>query len=427
MYAPRGGERIIEAQFRPWLVSDAQRRFFHRACLLLKSALARVLPLYRENLLVRQVVPLEPEEDAWVWQVVGGDPWTPQTVFDRLDSTATFACRAWATDWWFLEPNSVGIGGVHYIPSTAAMVSELIGAWLRKAAPRVRLHAMDDIRALLLGALRAHARRIGRRRFHVAFLEDQEERSGTAEFEHLAEFFRRRGVAARVADPRRLRLRKGEILAGDFPVDVFYRDSEVVEFLEMERAGIPMDVVREAFRRNQVVSSIAGEFDHKSAWELFTNPDFARHFTLAQRALFTRHVLWTRLLWERRTADPSGRLVDLPSYVRRSRSGLTMKPNRKYGGVGVLFGHATTQMAWERALACALRRPGSCVVQKTAQVHAELFPRISPSGRVALAPLYAVTGFAATPQGLAVLGRCSQAAVVNVSRGGGLIGVFSSG
>ncbi|MBI4227735.1 MAG: hypothetical protein HY600_05655 [Candidatus Omnitrophica bacterium] len=423
MYTDRGAERVIDAQYRPWLVTDHQRRFFHRACLTLKSALARILPLYLADPRVRQVVPLEPEEEAWCWQVLGGAPQTPQTVFDRLDSTATFAHPRWAEDFWFLEPNSVGIGGVHYIPATYRTVQALTAPWLRRAVPSLRVGPMDDTRDLLLAALRAHARAIGRRRLHVAFLEDQSERSGTAEFEHIADYFRRRGVRAVATDPRQLALRRGEISAGGFPVDVFYRDTEVTEFLALERAGVPMGAVREAFRRNQVVSSIAGEFDHKSAWELFTNPIFRRHFTPAQRGLFARHVLWTRLLWERTTTDPQGRPMDLAAYARRHRATLVLKPNREYGGLGVTFGRATTQARWERALEAALRRPGTTVVQQAAPVHIERFPQIAPDGRVTLEPRYVVTGFAATPRGLGILGRSSSRAVVNVSRGGGLIAV----
>src|SRR3989338_8011633 len=105
MYTERGVPRVIDAQLRPWLVSDHQRRFFHRACLVLKSALARVLPLYLSNPRVRQVVPLEPEEDAWFWHVLGGVPKTPQTVFDRLDLTSTFVVRHWADVFQFLQTN----------------------------------------------------------------------------------------------------------------------------------------------------------------------------------------------------------------------------------------------------------------------------------------------------------------------------------
>ncbi|MBI4313593.1 MAG: hypothetical protein HY594_02130 [Candidatus Omnitrophica bacterium] len=424
MYEEDGSPRVIGVQLRPWLVSGEQIRFFHRACMVLKGALAKVLPLYEANPRVRQVVPLEPEEDAWIWHVVGGAHQTPQTVFDRLDCTATFGPASWQDDFWFVEPNSVGIGGIHYIPATYRTVRDLVARWLQDADPQLRLRPMPDIRDLLLGALRGHARAIGRRRLNVGFLEDQSEKSGTAEFGHVAEYFKSKGVHSLAADPRHLRLKNGEIYAKNTPIDVFYRDTEITEFLEMEREGVSLEVVREAFRRNQVVSSIAGEFDHKSAWELFTNPIFSRYFTAQERALFAKHVLWTRLIWERSTTDPSGRTVDLAAYVRKNKNTLTLKPNREYGGIGVAFGNVVTQREWERALEKALQKPGTSVIQRRARVHSEPFPVIDAKGRVTLENLYAVTGFAATSAGLAILGRCSASDVVNVSRGGGLIAVM---
>ncbi len=181
-----------------------------------------------------------------------------------------------------------------------------------------------------------------------------------------------------------------------------------------------MAVVREAFRRNRVVSSVAGEFDHKSVWELFTNPDFGRFFTSGQRRLFQEYLVWTRLIWERRTTDPAGRPVDLVPYIRRHRSRLILKPNREYGGVGVVIGPHVTQARWERTLDRFLRHPSSAVVQEHVPIRMERFPVWTARG-VRLESFYVVSGFAATAQGMAVLGRCSKESVVNVSRRGGLV------
>ena len=244
----------------------------------------------------------------------------------------------------------------------------------------------------------------------------------------MAEYLRRQGLSAFAVDPRDLVIRKGEITARGKPVDILYRDSEITEMLEMvggkNGSRTKLAGIREAFLRNQAVSSIAGEFDHKSGWELFTNPEFARHFTAAQRRLFKAHVLWTRLLWERSTTDPNGRVVDLTAFCRRNRTRLVLKPNRAYGGEGVLFGHLVSQSVWERGLEHALKKPFTHVIQKAARVYAEPFPVAKPDGAVRLEPLYAVTGFAATADGLAVLGRSSFESVVNVSRKGGLIAVW---
>lgn len=428
MFTSRGKPKVIDVQLRPWGMDAVQRRFFYRTCRLLRSALARVMPLYLADPKVRRILPLEPEEHRWVLEINGDGIQQPQAVMDRLDCTAAFACIDWRENFWFLEPNSVGIGGVHYIQGTCGLTQEWILPVLRRALPDLRFQPPDDIRQLLLKLMQRHAKAIGRRLNRVALVEDQSVSEGTDEFATVAREFSRLGLKAITADPRDLDLRRGELTVRGRPVDLFYRDTELTDLFEMcAEKPKQWEGMYEAFRRNQVVSSIAGEFDHKSVWELFTNPEFSRRFTLRQKRLFRDHILWTRLIWDRRTTDPRGRSVDLALYTRRNRESLVMKPNRLYGGEGVVFGHQVTQKIWERYLERALRKPSTHVVQQATQVRAELFPVASGDGRVRLEPYYVVTGFAATRDGMAVLGRASRESVVNVSRKGGLIAIWNLG
>ena len=428
MFTSRGKPKVIDVQLRPWVIDPVQRRFFYKTCQLLRSALARVMPLYLADAKVRRILPLDPEEHRWLLEINGGRVQRPQAVLDRLDCTATFTCTDWKENFWFLEPNSVGIGGVHYIQGTCLLTEQWVLPLLRRALPDLHFRPPDDIRQILLKLLRRHARAIARRLGRVALLEDQSVSEGTDEFATVAREFRRLGLPAVTADPRDVVVRRGELSVQGKAIDLFYRDTELTELFEMCR-GKPrlLAGMKEAFRRNQVISSIAGEFDHKSAWELFTSPEFTRHFTLRQKRLFRDHVLWTRLLWDRRTTDRRERSIELAAYTRRNREALVIKPNRLYGGEGVVFGHQTTQPAWERYLERALRKPFTHVIQQATQVRAELFPVASADGRVRLEPYYAVTGFAATRDGMAVLGRASKESVVNVSRKGGLIAIWNLG
>ena len=426
MFTPRGKARLIDVHLRPWVFDAAQYRFFHRACLLLRGALARCMPLYLADPKVQQILPLEPEEREWMLLANAKRLQQPQSVVDRLDTTATFTPTDWRQNFWFLEPNSVGIGGVHYIPATCELTAEWILPALKRVLPDLRMEFQDDIRLLLLKRMTRHAWAIGRRLKRVALIEDQSVSGGTDEFTSVARHFRRLGLSAVTADPRDLVVYRGEIRVQGRPVDLIYRDSEITEMLEMVpgRKRRLLNGIREAFLRNQVISSIAGEFDHKSAWELFTNPEFERHFTRRQKRLFKAHLLWTRLVWERKTLDPKGRRVDLTSYIRRNRETLVLKPNREYGGEGVVFGHQVSPQAWERQLDRALKHPYQYVIQQSALVRAELFPVAYADGTIRLEPYYAVTGFAASRDGMAVLGRASKEAVVNVSRKGGLIAIW---
>ncbi|MBI1953569.1 MAG: hypothetical protein HYS41_05540 [Candidatus Omnitrophica bacterium] len=423
MFDEGGQARVIPVQLRPWLVDEAQRRYFYRHCLILRGALSRLTAMYLADPKVRRVIPLEPLEHEWLREANRGRPQRPQPVVDRIDATATFARPDWK-EFWFLEPNSVGIGGIHYIPATCSLTADWVLPALKRELPGLRWAAHDDIRWLIFKLLVRHSKAIGRKLKRVALVEDQSEADGTDEFPWMARYLKRQGLDAVVVDPRDIRLKKGELAARGKGVDLFYRDTEITEMIRMPGRAKMLPVLKEAFRRNQVISSIAGEFDHKSAWELLTNPEFGKHFTPGERALFKARVLWTRLLWERKTTDVNGKRVDLAAWTRRHREELLIKPNRAYGGEGVVFGHQASPSVWENKLARALEKPYTHVVQRATRVHAELFPAAHPDGSVELKPYFAVTGFAASPDGIAFLGRASRESVVNVSRRGGLIAIW---
>ena len=214
--------------------------------------------------------------------------------------------------------------------------------------------------------------------------------------------------------------------------DVVYRDYELREFIELEKEmGRPLEAMRLLFRQNRVVSSIVGDFDHKSAFEILTDPELGeRYFGADDRRLFRRHVLWTRLLADRRTTLPHDKEGDLLDYARKNRELLVLKPNRAYGGTGVMLGAATDQPEWEQALQKAVLSADdpeqSWVLQTATRLPVHEFPVVGPDGRVFGEPFYAVMGFAATENGLGTICRVSQKQVVNVAQRGGLAAVLEA-
>ena len=101
-----------------------------------------------------------------------------------------------------------------------------------------------------------------------------------------------------------------------------------------------------------------------------------------------------------------------------------LKPNRAYGGEGVVIGHLLSAQEWETALEKAVRDPERWVVQELASIPVSEFPVLGPDGRVHFEPFYTVMGFAPTKYGLSVLGRASQKQVVNVAQRGGMCAVL---
>ena len=58
---------------------------------------------------------------------------------------------------------------------------------------------------------------------------------------------------------------------------------------------------------------------------------------------------------DRKTLLPDGQTGSLLDYVRREYDSLVLKPNRSYGGQGVVIGHGLPRAEWESALERALR------------------------------------------------------------------------
>jgi len=188
--------------------------------------------------------------------------------------------------------------------------------------------------------------------------------------------------------------------------------------------GLDAKPMKTLFRENRMMSSMAGDFDHKSCWEVLTDPQFARYFSADERRYFRRHVLWTRMLRDRRTTNAEGETIDLLEYVRQNQEQLVLKPNRSYGGDRVIIGPSVSEGEWEAALEEAVSGDEPFVAQRLARISVSEFPVVGPDGTVSVEPFYTVMGFAPTKYGVAIVGRASQKQVVNVAQRGGMCAVL---
>jgi hypothetical protein len=198
-----------------------------------------------------------------------------------------------------------------------------------------------------------------------------------------------------------------------------------MDLIAQAKSGKNVLAMRELFKQNRIISSITAELDQKSCWEVLTDPRIAeRHYSADERQIFRRHILWTRIVSERRTTLPDGNEGDLLPFCRRERETLVLKPNRACGGEGVLIGPAADDSEWDAALDRALADPNRWVVQQLASIPVSEFPVVGPDGRVHHEPFHVVMGFAPSQYGVAVLGRASQKQVVNVAQRGGMCVIF---
>lgn len=424
IYFRDGKQETINVMLRPAGIFSEQLNYFHYVSLTLVGALKRMPELYLKDFNIREIVPLDEPESKWLWDTWGASHNQYHTVFGRLDAIVDLTSPFWKDTLSFIEPNLVGVGGIHLIPTAEGIVRDVIVPALQEVAPELDLESTQDLRDIFILEVTDHAEAIGRAGRAVALIDAKYSGDGPNELETLTHYYRDRGYNVYHADPVELVLRNNEVYYEGHKIDVAYRDYDVRDLADMEKEGENMRAVKHLFKENQMISSMAGDFDHKSCFEVFTDPRFSNYFSVDERNIFRHHVLWTRILRATRTTDPHNEIIDLTEYVRANREILVIKPNRAYGGESILIGPAVTDGEWDDAIERALREPNTWVVQRLARISVYEFPVLAEDGSVQTAPFYVVLGLASTKYGVAVLGRASQKQVVNVAQRGGMLAVL---
>ena len=303
IYERDEGTEAVRIMLRPLAATHDQIAYVHHVCSLLTDALRRLADLYLADADVRRTLALDAEEAGWLTDLWSERHGRNNPIYGRLDAVCDFSSPDWRDGLAFLEPNLSGVGGIHYGPVVEQLVMRDVVPAMQRYDPALRLELPRDQRELFVQALIEHAESIARPLKTLAFVEPKYERSGPDEQRVLAGFIESKyGIAVVHVDPRELALDAREVRAQGRVVDLVYRDYEVRDLIALERTGIDMAPMRRLFAENRVVSSIAGDFDHKSCWELLTDSTLAqRHFSPEECRLFDKHVLWTRVLRQRRT------------------------------------------------------------------------------------------------------------------------------
>ena len=410
----------------PLTMRQDQLGYTHYVSQIVLNAIKRLPDLYFEVPEVREILRVTDVEEEWLREC-----WTPahretNPVFGRFDAVVDYTSAVWKDTIKFMEPNLIGVGGLHIAPTAISVLADLAVPALLRQDSGLRLQLPIDIRDLLLQDLLEHLETIGRPGGQIVLVDPKFAAEGPDEPDSLARWYReQRGIDVLHADPSELRQRGDEVYYGDARVDVVYRDGSVVDLMGYVQEGVDVTPMRTLLRQNRVVSSISAELDQKSIFELFTDPALAeRLFTVEERQVMRRHILWTRRVAERRTTSAFGDQIDLLEHARAERESLVLKPNRSYGGEGVMVGHSADQGEWERALDQAVAEPNGWVIQQAAPIPVKTFNVLDAAGELHVEPFYIVMGFASNRYGVAMLARASQQQVVNVAQHGGVCAVM---
>ena len=410
----------------PLTILPDQRSYIHSVSLTIQNALKRLPELYLQDFAVRDVLRISPPEEEWLWKCWGPSHRENNPVFGRLDAMIDLTSPMWKNSLLYVEPNLSGVGGLHLVPTCDQIVADVVLVALRRHDGELQLELGQDIRELLMQEVFDHAEAIGRPVRNVCFIEPKYAGSGPDEQEELARYYHdRHGLRVLHADPSELTLQGDEVFYQGEPIDIAYRDYAVYDLLDLKGEGVDIEPMFALFRQNRILSSITAELDQKSCWEVLTDPQLTqKYFSADERQVFRRHILWTRILSDRSTILPDGTSGSLLSYARREQETLVLKPNRAYGGQGVVIGASVDRAEWESALESGLADSDRWVVQQLASIPVSEFPVMGPDGGIHQEPFYTVMGFAPTKYGLSVLGRASQKQVVNVAQRGGMCAVL---
>lgn len=408
----------INLMVTPAVLGTAQVRFLHRLTNAINGVIRRMPELFHTDPEVRAVLPFPADEEDWVRDCYRRG--TRQPLVTRIDYDVHNAGPGATLGTVAFEPNGVSIGGIYYAGACPALIQEVV----LDGDAHARICQIASPCAGVVRLMSRHGRATGLgARPRVGIIENRDWTDGITEMPRLAEALERAGMTALLGDPRDLKCGRGGFTLGGEPVDLLYRNMEVRDFADLVGAGHPLTALREAMRRDRVVSALAGDFDHKSLWEVLTSRRTRHVIPPVWREPFRRHVLWTRLVRETRTENPSGREVDLVPWIRRHREHLVLKPNRSCGGDRVTLGPHLDERAWDRAIDVALKDGSGWVVQSYHEATCKAFPAMR-NKRVVSEKHFVCYGVISIDRDVDILGRACIRPVVNVAAGGGLMAVF---
>jgi len=424
-YQRAGGKiEAINLMLVPSFFTHEQTAYLKEVSLAIKRGIETVFRAWFRDDDVARMLPMDEEEDGWIKALrkdplVGSEP-----VWFRLDSHLKMKKAEWKDNISFFEINSCAVGGIHYSPVADSLFLETILPSLRSHLPELpQIRKGPDLRDLLLRLISGHAGSIGRKTLNIVFAEDMTLNEGITEGPNIVAYLKGKGARITLADPRELYVKDGEVFIREESVDVVYRNFEVKDIMAMDKNGDDVSGIKQAFLNNQVVSSLCGEFDHKSMWEALTSVKLERYFSADDRAIFRKHLLWTRAVRECNTPSPAGLKVDLIPYAAGNKDFLVLKPNRQYGGYGVTIGRDVSHAEWESMLDSALKEEGGWVLQEYGAPEEYVFPLFEEKS-LRFEKHNIVYGLSATVEGAGILGRVSREGVVNVARRGGLMPVL---
>lgn len=246
-----------------------------------------------------------------------------------------------------------------------------------------------------------------------------------SEFEILQVRFEKMGVPTVIADPSQLRFDGQKLTARGKKIDLVYRR---VLINDIVAKPAECKALVKAYTANAVcvANTFRCKIPHvKAFFAVLTDEQNGALFSHDERELIRRHIPWTRVVADVKTAH-YGQTVELLAFISKERENLVLKPSDEYGGSGVTLGWETDESLWDDAIGRALSaKNGAWIVQERIPIRREVFPYIAQIGRVDYRDMlvdFAPYLFRGKVCGF--LTRLSATGLANVTSGGGQVPAF---
>jgi len=323
----------------------------------------------------------------------------------------------------FAEYNGESPAGAGYTETLAEVFREL--PVMKEFSRTYEIHSYPLSAKLLDALVMSYLDWGGTSKRPQMLITDWREVPTWSEFEILQSRFEKLGLPVVLADPRDLQFAGKQLMAGGKKIDLVYRR---VLMNDIVARPAECQALLDAVAANAVcmANHFRCKIPHvKAFFAVLTDERNNALFSFAERELVRKHVPWTRVVADVRTAH-FGQPVELLAFLRSERENLVLKPSDEYGGSGVKLGWESNEAEWDTAIEKALAPGQGCwIVQERIPIRREVFPSIQADGRVEFRDMlvdFAPYLFRGKLCGF--LTRLSATGLANVTSGGGQIPSF---
>src|SRR5882762_8969982 len=280
----------------------------------------------------------------------------------------------------FAEYNGESPAGAGYTETLAEIFRGL--PVMKEFAKKYEMHSYPLSAKLLDALVTSYLDWGGTSKRPQMLITDWREVPTWSEFEILKERFEKMGVPVELADPRELQFDGKQLTASGKKIDLVYRRVLLNDIVaRVAECKALVDAV--AANAVCVANHFRCKIPHvKAFFAVLTDERNDGLFSFGERELIRKHVPWTRVVADVRTAH-YGESIELLKFLRSARENLVLKPSDEYGGTGVKLGWESSEADWDASIATAVAATQGCwIVQERIPIRREVFPWIQANGAV---------------------------------------------